>query len=327
MSNGFYRKAENGPDGGLDGRFLDRDRCQWGEAQLARRSPQNEDRGHMLWAARFSNASSSSLFPISPSLSSTAGTSPKPLNNSDPLPMPFSFSAPLPLGFSFSDPLPLPFSFSAPHTFSDRSSDFFWALNWRIPFRIVISSASLHILWNGCFFSGSAFLLFFDFLVTAGSVPLSSSTAFFLVDLAAEAEAAAGGGEVFRICSGSDPMSSDEESSVSSTGSRAFLLFFDFLVTVGSVPLTSSTALFLVDLALDFFDLEFFLAFLSDSDSESWAGIMAEGVWGWGFVAAAGGGEVFRICSGSDPISSDEEFSVSSSPEEETGSRDFAILR
>ncbi|GER33789.1 auxin-responsive GH3 family protein, partial [Striga asiatica] len=53
MSNGFYRKAENGPDGGLDGRFLDRDRCQWGEAQLARRSPQNEDRGHMLWAARF----------------------------------------------------------------------------------------------------------------------------------------------------------------------------------------------------------------------------------------------------------------------------------
>ncbi|GER49324.1 WD repeat-containing protein 24 homolog [Striga asiatica] len=207
--------------------------------------------------------------------------------------------------------------------FSFRS-DFFWALNWRIPFRIVISSASLHILWNGCFFSGSAFLLFFDFLVTAGSVPLSSSTALFLLDLAAEAEAAAGGGEVFRICSGSDPMSSDEESSVSSTGSRAFLLFFDFLVTVGSVPLTSSTALFLVDLALDFFDLDFFLAFLSDSDSESWAGIMAEGVLGWGFVAAAGGGE------GSDPISSDEEFSVSSSPEEipeETGSRAFAILR
>ncbi|GER49272.1 ATPase E1-E2 type family protein / haloaciddehalogenase-like hydrolase family protein [Striga asiatica] len=178
-------------------------------------------------------------------------------------PAAFSFSAPLPLGFSFSDPLPLAFSFSAPHTFSDRSSDFFSALNCRMALRMVIWSASLQILWNICFFSGSA-----------------------------------------------------------------FLLFFDFLVTVDSVPLTSSTALFLVDLALDFFALELFLAFLSDSDSESssdGAGIMAEGV--WGFLAAAGGGEVFRICSGSDPISSDEEFSVSSSPEEETGSRAFAILR
>ncbi|GER35394.1 ATP-dependent Clp protease ATP-binding subunit ClpX [Striga asiatica] len=59
-----------------------------------------------------------------------------------------------------------------------------------IPLRMAISSASLHILWNSCFFSdvsGSAFLLFFDFLVTVGSVTLPSSTALFLVDLAADA--------------------------------------------------------------------------------------------------------------------------------------------
>ncbi|GER49274.1 ribosomal RNA processing protein 1 homolog A, partial [Striga asiatica] len=177
-------------------------------------------------------------------------------------------------------------------------SDFFSARNCIIPLRRAISSDSLHILWNNCFFSdasGSASLLFFDFLVTVGSVPLTAS-----------------------------------------------LLFFDFLVTVGSVPLTSSTALFLVDLTREAeaatalslpLALEFFLDFLSDSDPESssgGSGFAPDGV--WGFLAAARGGEDLRIGSGSDSISSDEESSVSSSPEEvseETGfsgSRDFDIF-
>ncbi|GER49270.1 RNA-binding (RRM/RBD/RNP motifs) family protein [Striga asiatica] len=141
-------------------------------------------------------------------------------------------------------------------------SDFFSALNFIIPLRRAISSDSLHILWNNGFFSdasGSASLLFFDFLVTVGSVPLTSSTALFLVDLTREAEAA--------------------------------------------------TALSL---------------------SSGGSGFAPDGV--WGFLAAAGGGEDLRIGSGSDSISSDEESSVSSSPEEvseETGfsgSRDFDIF-